>query len=270
MAGKVAVVVIHGMGSQDKDFANRTKAIIDNRIEKKGKNSADIAWKSIFWSDLIEPRQRKFMDDVVAHKDNNIDFIKLRRFVVSALGDAAAYQNIKGKKSSTYTDVNNRVRASIKELYNNDLGKQSCPLIVMAHSLGGHIMSSYIWDMQSNPLASFSDFENMKHLAGMVTFGCNIPLFSFAYKASDLQPIKFPGESLSPADKRRAAWLNFYDADDVLGYPLGQLNSKYKFIKDKDINSGNLFTSWNPLSHNGYWTDRDMIKPVSNLIAKFL
>lgn len=270
MAAKVAVLIIHGMGSQHKDFAKSTKTIINKHVEKKGKNSADIAWKPVFWADIIEPRQRKFVDDIVAHKGNNIDFIKLRRFVVSALGDAAAYQNVKGIKSSTYSDVNNRVRAGIRELYKKDLGKQACPLIVMAHSLGGHIMSSYIWDMQKNPLSSFSDFENMKYLAGMVTFGCNIPLFSFAYKASDLEPIKFPGASLSPVEKSRSTWLNFYDADDVLGYPLGQLNSKYKFIKDKHINSGNLLTSWNPLSHNGYWTDKDMTRPAANLIARFL
>ncbi len=270
MTGKVAVLVIHGMGSQDRAFAKPTRDKIDRLIAKKGKDPADIAWKPVFWADITERRQKKFVDDIVADKNNNLDFIKLRRFVVSALGDAAAYQSVKGKKSSTYSDINNRVRAGIRELYRDDLDQNPCPLIVMAHSLGGHIMSSYIWDMQQKPLASFSDFENMKHLAGMVTFGCNIPLFSFAYRASDLEPIKFPGASLSTEDKAKADWLNFYDADDVLGYPLSQLNSKFRFIKDKDINSGGLFTSWNPLSHNGYWTDKDMTKPVANLIARFL
>lgn len=270
MTGKIAVLVIHGMGSQDQDFAEPTIAEISNLIAKKGKNPSDIAWKPIYWANIIEPRQRKFVDDIVSNKDNDIDFIKLRRFVVSALGDAAAYQNIKGKKSSSYSDINHRVRAGIKELYNDQLSKQPCPLIVMAHSLGGHIMSSYIWDMQKKPLASFSDFENMKYLAGMVTFGCNIPLFSFAFRSSDLRPIKFPGSALTPGQKANADWLNFYDADDVLGYPLSQLNSKFKFIKDKHINSGGLLTSWNPLSHNGYWTDNDMTKPVARLIAKFM
>lgn len=267
---KVAVLIIHGMGSQNKYFARPTIAEISAWVKGYGKNPFDIAWKPIYWANLIEPRQKKFMDTIVNHKDNDIDFIKLRRFVVSALGDAIAYQNIKGKKSSTYTEINNRVKACVKDLYDNDLGKQPCPLIVMAHSLGGHIMSSYIWDIQQPPLASLSDFENMKHLAGMVTFGCNIPLFSFAYKQSDLKPIKFPGTKLSPAEKAKAAWLNFYDPDDVLGFPLSQLNNRFKFIKDKHINSGGLLTSWNPFSHYGYWTDNDLTKPAAKFIAQFM
>lgn len=267
---KVAVLIIHGMGSQNKYFAYPTIVEINNRVKKYGKNPNDIVWKPVYWANIIEPRQKKFMDTIVNHKDNNIDLIKLRRFVVSALGDATAYQNIKGKKSSTYTEINKHVKACIKDLYDSDLGKQPCPLVVMAHSLGGHIMSSYIWDIQQKPLASLSDFENMKYLSGMVTFGCNIPLFSFAYKTSDLRPINFPGTNLSPTEKTKAAWLNFYDPDDILGYPLSQINSRFKFIIDKHINSGGLLTSWNPMSHNSYWTDNDLTKPAAKLIAEFM
>ena len=267
---KVAVLIIHGMGSQDKYFAGPTMEEINKRVKKYGKSPSDILWKPVFWANLIEPRQKKFLDTIVSHKDNDLDFIKLRRFVISALGDAVAYQNIKGKKSTTYTDINNHIKACVKDLYDNELGKQPCPLIVMAHSLGGHIMSSYIWDIQQNPLISQSDFENMKYLAGIVTFGCNIPLFSFAYKQADLKPIKFPGTKLTPARKAKSAWLNFYDPDDILGYPLSQLNNRFKFIQDKAINSGGLFSSWNPWSHNGYWTDNDVTKPAARLIAQFM
>ena len=267
---KVAVLIIHGMGSQNKYFAGHTIEEINKRVKGYGKSPTDIAWKPVYWANLIEPRQKKFLDTIVAHKNNDIDFIKLRRFVVSALGDAVAYQNIRGKKSSSYTEINNEVKACVKDLYDNGLGKQPCPLIVMAHSLGGHIMSSYIWDMQQRPLASLSDFDNMKYLAGMITFGCNIPLFSFAYKPADLMPIKFPGPKLSPANKAKAEWLNFYDPDDVLGYPLSQLNNRFKFIKDKPISAGGWLTSWNPISHNGYWTDNDLTKPAAKLIARFM
>ncbi|MDI3326886.1 hypothetical protein QKW35_21125 [Pontibacterium granulatum] len=249
---KVAVVIIHGMGAQERDFADATIDEINVRIKGRGKQPADIAWKPVYWADLIQSRQTDFLNRIISNPSNDIDFIKLRRFVISALGDAAAYQNIRGKETSTYREIHQRVKASISDFYNNQLGQQPCPLIIMAHSLGGHVISNYIWDIQKDSTGS-SDFENMKYLAGMITFGCNIPLFSFAH--TNLLPFSFPGESLSYAEKAKAKWLNFYDPDDVLGYPLRQINNHYEFIEDRHINAGGLLTSWNPLSHNAYWTD---------------
>ena len=269
MADKVAVLIIHGMGSQKSNFAEVTIDEINKRIANRGKDSSKVIWKPVFWADITETRQSKFMRDIIQHKDNDIDFIKLRRFVITAMGDAAAYQSIRGKKTSTYTEIHNLVKASVKDLFNDELGKQPCPLIIMAHSLGGHIMSNYIWDIQQKPNQRLSDFENMGYLAGMITFGCNIPLFTFSH--SQLEPFSFPGEKLLRTEKSKAQWLNFYDADDVLGYPLRQLSNSYKkLVKDNHVNSGGLLTSWNPLSHNAYWTDNDMTKPAAELIAKFI
>ncbi|MFT5084313.1 MAG: hypothetical protein ACI9Y1_002367 [Lentisphaeria bacterium] len=114
-------------------------------------------------------------------------------------------------------------------------------------------------------MAAISDFEYGEHLAGMITFGCNIPLFSFAYKEADLIPIKFPGSKLSSSQKEKSEWLNFYDPNDILGYPLAQLNNKFSFIKDKHINVEEIGTSWNPLTHSAYWTDDDFTEPAENL-----
>ena len=112
----------------------------------------------------------------------------------------------------------------------------------------------------------------MHTLAGMVTFGCNIPLFTFAY--TNVAPIVFPAAELpDPGDVRdKAKWLNYYDPDDVLGYPLKSINAAYDAVVDEDIpiNVGGLFSSWNPLSHNKYWTDNDFTKPAAEFIATFL
>ena len=87
-----------------------------------------------------------------------------------------------------------------------------------------------------------------------------------------MKPIKFPAPGLPSGLKKKARWLNFYDPDDILGYPLKPINSDYRKVVTKDIaiNAGGFFSSWNPLSHNGYWKDNDFTKPVSNLIASFL
>ena len=72
--------------------------------------------------------------------------------------------------------------------------------------------------------------------------------------------------------KNKAKWLNYYDPDDILGYPLKSINEPYDNTVSEDIpiNVGGLFSSWNPLSHIEYWTDDDFTKPVSKFIKTFL
>ena len=267
MADKVAVLVIHGIGAQEKGFADGLVERVNARVARRA-DATQVVWQSVLWADVLQPRQEKFLRDLRRAEGNDIDFIKLREFVISNIADAAAYQNIRGRKTSAYAEIHSRVKASLRELYREKLGGQACPLIVAAHSLGGHIMSNYIWDAQQSK-ARLNAFEKMEHLAGMFTFGCNIPLFSFAL--DKMEPIRFPGKALSRRERARAKWLNLYDADDVLGYPLGQINARYaRLVEDKAVNSGNFLTSWNPLSHNGYWEDKDVVRPLAGMITDFL
>jgi hypothetical protein len=152
--------------------------------------------------------------------------------------------------------------------------------VVIAHSLGAYIISNYIWDRQNKDPEGYgtTDFEAMKTLAGIVTFGCNIPLFMLAF--DEIQCIAFPPSGLSdfflganPQDVASAArWLNFYDPDDVLGYPLANLSPSYEdsVIEDIAINAGGILYSWNPLSHSHYWTDNNMTKPVAEMLSGLL
>ena len=59
---------------------------------------------------------------------------------------------------------------------------------------------------------------------------------------------------------------NFFDEDDVLGWPIDQLGYIHHFVKDRPINAGNLFTSRNSLSHTGYWSDRDLLHPLADIL----
>ena len=268
MFGKVAVLIIHGIGAQKENFADETIKEINYWIINQDKDPKDIIWRSVYWADVLGPRQIKFMDDIIAEKNNDIDFIKLRRLIVSTLGDAAAYHNISGKGSVTYDLIHARITAHIKELYDNQLNQVPCPLIIMAHSFGGHIMSNHLWDCQKDDLLEVSDFEKMKYTAGIITFGCNIPLFTLTHV--NLKPVEFPGINLTHTQKMNAKWLNFYDPDDVFGYPLKQLGKHYEFVEDININVGGVLTSWNPMSHNGYWTDKDFTRSAANLLAQFI
>ncbi len=127
-------------------------------------------------------------------------------------------------------------------------------------------MSDHIWDEQANHGLGTNAFERMETVAGMVMFGSNIPLFSLALP--EVICIEFPPASLPENLKANAKWLNFFDADDVLGYPLKPLGPSCEATVDEDIeiNAGGLFTFWSPVSHIKYWTDNDFTKPVAQLI----
>ena len=269
---KLAVAIIHGIGSQGPTFANDTIAELSARLAKAGKDPGDVAWQPIYWADILGPRQKQYFDD--ARSSNELDFIGLRKFVIETLGDAAAYQFVGGEPSSAYALIHDRFRELVHELYTEKLGSVAVPLVVMGHSLGSHIASSYIWDTQkgkpSGAGAGASAFEQMQWLAGMVTFGSNIPLFTFAYDPVDT--IDFPGSALPAGVAPKAQWLNYYDKDDVLGWPLKQTSPSYDATVDEDIeiNVGGWATSATPLSHIGYWTDLDFTKPVADFLAGVL
>jgi hypothetical protein len=268
---KLAVVLIHGMGSQTSAFAAPAIAELSQRITDLGHNPDEVAWQSIYWANILQTRQEQFLDDTLAV--NDLDYLGLRKFVVKSLGDAAAYQYTTGP-SATYATIHDRVRGLVHQLYENQLASQPVPLVVLAHSLGSHIMSSYIWDTQ-HQLATGADpastgFEKMEWLAGMVTFGSNIPLFTFA--KDPVVAIRFPGNELPMDVAAKARWINYYDKDDVLAYPLRQVSPSYGAVVDEDrqINVGGFGASATPLSHGAYWTDNDFTKPVAAFLTTFL
>lgn len=63
-------------------------------------------------------------------------------------------------------------------------------------------------------------------------------------------------------------WLNFFDPDDVLGYPLKPLSPKHQRAVGRDaaINAGGIAAGGNPMSHSRYRSDNAFTESA----AKFL
>ena len=279
---KLGALIIHGMGNQEADFANDMIAELSSRISGLGASPADVAWRSVHWAPVLSTKQDQLWDDLSG--SNNLDWAWLRKFVINSLGDAIAYlKRVPNQPPDVYQQIHQKVHDAVVDL-RSDLGNEDKPLIVIAHSLGSIIMSNYIWDEQ-NPVPSAglgfggTPFEKMETLTGFFTFGSNIALVSLAY--DPIVGIAFPSPSLAshfpagtpPADLQSAAkWVNFYDADDVLGYPLKPLSASYDAAvrEDREINVGGLLTSMTPLSHVKYWTDNDLTVPIAQGIADVL
>jgi len=274
---KIAIGITHGMGSQQRGFSHAMQEKLGNSFRRIGGNSDDLLFQELYWADILSERQERLFRNV--NYRNDLRCAGLRKFIISALGDAIAYQRNAPlpDANSVYYLIHERLGSDLHELWKK-AGEQNVPLVLMGHSLGGVILSNYIWDAQkctregTAPGCRVADnaFENLSSLVGLITFGTTIALWSLRFHEFD-SPISFPPE-LCPemtALKRKARWLNFYDRDDVLAYPLKHLSPAYEklsALEDVEVNVGNVYSSWNPLSHQGYWEDKNFLRPVARFL----
>lgn len=278
MPAKVAVAVIHGIASQHRKrpavsneltFSRDLYRRLRGRLGRR-RLSQEVAWREIFWSDVLETRQDRFLEKLTYRTR----YRGIREFVVKGIGDAASFLPDRSSDSSAYRRVQSRVAETLADL-NTDTSDDT-PLVILAHSFGGTIMSNYIWDMQQGLMSPPTPFQAMRTISRFVTFGSNMPLFTFALPPEDVQPIRFPGPDLEPGQSRTPWWLNYYDRDDVLGYPLAAIGPKYEALVERgelaeiELNAGGFLTSWNPLSHEQYWTDREFVRPMASIIKGLL
>lgn len=241
---KLGVLIIHGIGSQDAMFA-------DKMIMKLRKRLVDpdaVKFQTIHWAPLIEENSQRAWE--------RLDRCKLgwrfaRRFFIHALGDATAYNH------TVYDKVHSQIEICMMRLQQQLGFDETIPVLVIAHSLGCAMITDYIWDRQRHEGPAPDRY--MSNIQGIVTFGCNLPVFALSY--DPIETIHFP-----------YPWINLYDKDDILGYPLKPLSKSYNRAVNRDIaiNVGPLWASWNPLSHNYYWTDRSVLRHIAALANRLV
>jgi hypothetical protein len=270
---RIGVLVAHGMGHQEAGFADPLIGEVSRRLDHL---ASRVVWQPIHWAAVLEEREAvlwKAMHEARTPDGRAIglDWTAVRRFVVHNLGDAVGYQR-DGHSTSAGRLVHEVISRNVEALQRK-LDDPAAPVVVLAHSLGAHMLSNYIWDRQ-HPHASRPALAAIPTLTSFVTFGCNIPLFALAY--DEAHPITLPGEGVTKRELRDAArWLNFLDRDDVLGWPVAPLYLKdwdrltageratVERTEDLEIAVGGPLTDWNPQAHDRYWTDDDFTAPVA-------
>ncbi len=281
-AQKIGVIVIHGVGHQDVTRPTNSSELtfsrdMARRVRRKlGERGAHMAWREVVWSDILQKRQQSFFEDIRDKTGADAP----RAFVMSALSDAAAYRKTADGSAAIYEQIHARVEMAMRDMQ-GDLGPDG-PVLILAHSLGGHIISNYIYDLQKFAARTGqgrfgSPLQEMQTVAGLMTFGCNIPVFLFAHPQRDVVPIAFPGSHLTEEDQITTWWQNFYDKQDILSYPMGPAAPCYakmvtdRALRDVPIHLGRpTIEGWDPLSHGSYWDDAELIAPVVHYINKML
>lgn len=271
---KIAVAVIHGIGEQKPDFAGELIIGLREQFVKQDRkrlSGAELVIKPVYWAPVLQQAENSLWQAML--KGGELDFISLRRFMVNFAADAIAYQ-----PSRTKREVYDRVHGVLAQALNELAAEagEKAPLCIIAHSLGTVIASNYIYDLQAPPrkklipetvkdASGATPLEKGETLALLYTLGSPIAIWSLRYDGFGV-PVKVPDPRLKKHHPNIAGeWINFYDRDDVIGYPLKSLNPLYKQAvkKDAEINAGGLLSSWNPLSHLGYLTDQDALKPMA-------
>lgn len=251
MARKIAVLFVHGIYNSSDDFHLPMKSRLQKALPPGLRSYVD--FEAANWAPIVRRHQTAYMDKLI--QGRLVDDNDYRRMALQGLGDAAAYQKTRNYKNSAYYEIQGVVRAAIDRL--DQRGEPDRPLVLIGHSLGCHILSTFAWDtytmrrrmqdrqqdgdFQMQEFASYlrdgSPFRRLETFAGFVTMGCNMPLFTFTFGPDRIIPIThartptehpaFPGIGLAAEIKQRARWLNFYSRNDLLGYPLKPLNGAY-------------------------------------------
>ena len=269
---KLAVAIIHGIGTQAdvRDAEGQhmfAQELISGLRQHLGAQADQVAFQTLYWASVLDKRERAYLDKL---RNQPVRWRWLRRMVTLFLGDASGYRKVSQAYDTTYEEVHQCLRGGLNALRAKVAA--DTPLVILAHSLGGHIVSNFIWGQQRINKAEhcpLDPFLAMETLSGFITFGCNIPLFTFAY--DPVIPIRFPGHCLTDAVTQNARWLNVYAPADPLGYPLRPLTNYTAIVaEDRPMSVGTWFKRHTPLSHMGYWQDRGFQRYVATYLQRLL
>jgi hypothetical protein len=306
MPYQYALLCMHGMGDLGKgefkeDIAKVKQELAERMpdeqfsqiyIPEEGVFYSDITQKEevAVWEAMADPKQGGLDTGLIRRNINN----QLRKFIIYGFSDAMAFTGFDGSPdvSGPYTEAQECIRKALGDIY-QQCGKD-VKIVMLTHSLGCQVMSNYVWDAQlharnmsdridsrsiwsaskyaSTGDALLDEFLHLKSLKTWVTTGCNIPIFVSGFKdvrAVDNQNYDYDFD-----------WVNYFDYDDVLGWPLRPLNVLFKankigahgrsyadVVTDIQVNAndgilGAITSSWNPLAHTQYWGDNTVLKEL--------
>jgi hypothetical protein len=149
-------------------------------------------------------------------------------------------------------------------------GSADKPIVILAHSLGSVIMSNYMWDEQTGKGIGTTPVEQCHTAVAFITYGSNNPLF--LPPRDEIKCIRFPFDELPSKYRNEAKWINVFDPDDILGYPLHTIwtDTNGTVIHDTKINAGIWPISATPFSHSSYDNDGDFIDIVVSKLQAIL
>lgn len=266
---EIALITLHGMGKYKPHYYSELE---DKLKDMLGDNWAKVSFQNVQYAPILQDPQNELWEEMSGNPDNDLDFVKLRKFLLFGFGDAGTIGYSSSRNQSKYILVQQAIENALAKAYIDLSNQTEKPVIIIAQSLGCQVISNYLYDSEKG-LNLFSsnlsgseeevNFKKLKTCRQLITTGCNIPLFVAGIDKQDRKAFTKPHAAF--------LWDNYYDADDVLGFPLRQLGSDYhEMVSDHEVNAGGFISSWSPFSHGNYWGDKDILKPLAKKIKSFL
>lgn len=296
MSYKYALLCMHGMGDLDREEFKRDIAQVKQALVKR-MSANDISEiyipdEGVFYSDVTQNEEVPVWNAMNNEGGLNTGWIRqntvneLRKFFIYGFSDATAFTGFNGfaafaDDTLPYTTAQWRIHDALQDIY--DRCGKDVGIVILSQSLGCQIMSNYLWDAQlhvrgmnlqidSRSIWSNYQFANkpeleflrLQSLKTWFTTGCNIPIFVSGFKDVRAVHNREYGYNFN--------WINYFDYDDVLGWPLRPLHVSFDqnnddhgrsyadVVTDIQVNAndgilGVITSSWNPLSHLQYWGD---------------
>jgi hypothetical protein len=302
---RIAVLFVHGVGIREPDYARTAVAQLRAQFRAAtGDERADddLIIESAYWAPAVLARQDRLsertvpgfasgwfgamdrltqkvatgstlsllplaLSGLVRHVPGipKIHWPTLRWAVTSFVGDVVAYQ-VSPHSREVYDAVHAEVAKALARLAER---APDAPLFVVAHSLGSVIAADHFYDLGKGRRAAATALQAGQTLTGFYTLGSPIALWT--QRDGDFaSPLQIPARtSPDPVLASAAEWINFYDADDVLAFPLKGLSADWDKAVDEDrsVSVGALLLGMSPVSHVAYWNDAAVIRPIANSIA---
>ncbi|BBL73235.1 hypothetical protein [Methylomagnum ishizawai] len=305
MSYKYALICMHGMGNLTQnefmgDIA-KVRRKLAHIMPAQELSNVYIPPGGIFYSFITQGQEDKVWEKMNTQGGLDTGWIRrntvnrLRRFIISGLSDATAFTGFNGSgTASPYRQAQEVIGHALENVF------QVCgsvPVILLSHSLGCQIMSSYLWDAQlywrntregeNFPIDSrsvwynrapaaddYDGFMALRTLKTWFTTGCNIPIFVSGF--DDVRAVETHSHGYD------FTWINYFDYDDILGYPLAPLSVLFdagkptrhgqpyaSAVTDIQVNAtdgvmGAILSSWNPMSHTQYWGDGTVMTTLAN------
>jgi hypothetical protein len=290
MAKALNILIVHGVGWGEggKNYARSLQHNIGREFERAVRrlhlrdvdNRAASAKRALrfeaaYWAPVTQDPENALLDLMKLRGFRPMNWLNLtyqvRKQLVSLLGDVIAYES--GGTNRVYKAIHERVDDSVRTLGGRSADDQDdsdyAPLTVIGHSLGSVIASDYIWDHTRGAAEPYHLSDYRLSLKNLVQLGSPMALYALRNNpGADKKTLADSLDSPIQVDPDGGLWLNMYDRQDPVAFPLRPIKSYADVgVIDCTVQSGNWLTSWNLASHNEYWNSPDVARFIAHKLA---
>ena len=272
MPTKLYVIVVHGIGKAKAGYAAELikglKEKFSARVRKILKTNDDYAdeliIKEIVWDDILAKNQeqlaailkkgfaaqkigpvRSFFKSIFFFFSKGMMWLRTD-FAAESVSDIIGYDN-----DLAYDKIHERL---LEEMNSLVVSNEKHSFSIIAHSLGTVIASDFVYDNQKKHGVLHEKFV----FNNFFTLGSPLALFALQY---GIELFKSPIRIENPTGQ----WINIFDLDDPIAYPLRNLNDAYERAVHLDcqVNTGGF-----GVSHTRYFNNQYVQETIAAKLAE--